>query len=88
MTPYPPFPPPPHPPPLLMKTLAFYAFYLSGTNLNALVLLVNFLALILRFTSILLIPPHLKGHKCLISVTGCLKMYCYGHSCTILNLKC
>ena len=61
MTPHSPFlPPPPH----LMKTLAFYAFYLSGTNLNALVLLVNFLALILRFTSILLIPPHLKGHKC------------------------
>ena len=60
MTPHPPFPPPPH----LMKTLAFYAFYLSGTNLNALALLVNFLALILRFTSILLIPPHLKGHKC------------------------
>ena len=62
MTPQPPLPPPP--PPHLMKTLAFYAFYLSGTNLNALVLLVNFLALILRFTSILLIPPHLKGHKC------------------------
>ena len=61
MTPRPPFPPPP---PYLMKTLAFYPFYLSGTNLNALVLLVNFLALILRFTSILLIPPHLKGHKC------------------------
>ena len=85
MTPHPPLPPPP---PHLMKTLAFYAFYLSGTNLNALVLLVNFLALILRFTSIFLIPPHLKGHKCLISVTGCLIMYCYGHSCTILNLKC
>ena len=62
MTPHSPFLPPP--PPHLMKTLAFYAFYLSGTNLNALVLLVNFLALILRFTSILLIPPHLKGHKC------------------------
>lgn len=73
MTPHPPFP---------------LAFYLSGTNLNALVLLVNFLAsLILRFTSILFIRPHLKGHKCLISVTGCLIMYCYGHSCTILNLK-
>ena len=50
MTPHPPSPP--------------LAFYLSGTNLNTLVLLVNFLALILRFTSILLIPPHLKGHKC------------------------
>lgn len=84
MTPHPPLPPPPH----LMKTLTFYALYLSGTNLNALVLLINFKALILRFTSILLIPPHLKGHKCLISVTGCLIMYCYGHSYTILNLKC